>query len=64
MSSTTVCSVCKCCTSNNHSYLTHVVCYDCYANQIGHYLFDSSPDQLNDEEKWEIIEFIEDEPHI
>jgi len=62
--SSIVCSVCKCCTNNDHSYLSHVICYECYTNQIGHYLFDSYPEDLNDQEKWEVIDFIEDNPEV
>ena len=62
--SSKICSVCKCCTNNDHSYLSHVICYECYSNQMAHYLFDKYPEDLSEEEEEEKEDFICDNPKI
>tara|TARA_R100000734_G_C3239664_1_gene44763 strand:+ start:92 stop:274 length:183 start_codon:yes stop_codon:yes gene_type:complete len=58
-----ICSVCSNGCQYDHTYLGHYLCYDCYKNQIGHYLYDKYPEDLSEEEEEEVMEWVEDHPH-
>ena len=47
-----------------YSYLSTPLCYECYCNQISHYLFDKYFEDLSEEEKEELYDFVFDTTEI